>query len=155
MGCYTVGVIDKEVEEIGLDALRRIGYQGIASINLKRDPSDGSVKILEINPRCSLWNHLATRSGVNIPALAYSDLAGHEWKIENPHRIGYYWWNVKEDLKSLIAYRRAGEWTIGQWIRSLFTKKECHVFAWRDPAPALYHFLYLIRIRFKRLFKPA
>lgn len=81
MGCYTVGVIDKEVEEIGLGALRRIGYQGIASINLKRDPSDGSVKILEINPRCSLWNHLATRSGVNIPALAYSDLAGREWKI--------------------------------------------------------------------------
>lgn len=155
MGCYTEGVVDREVEAVGLDALRRIGYRGIAAMNLKRDAVTGSIQILEINTRCSLWNHLATRSGVNIPALAYSELTGRAWKILNPYRVGLRWWHVKEDLKALIECRRAGEWTIGQWVRSLLSEKECHVFSWRDPVPPVYSLILFLRIRLRRLLKKA
>ncbi|MBI3802248.1 MAG: hypothetical protein HY282_00610 [Nitrospirae bacterium] len=153
MGCYTVGVIDKEIETVALAALRRIGYKGIAAMNLKRDPRNGAIKILEINPRCSLWNYLASRSGVNIPALACADSIGQSWKIQNPHRVGLHWWNMKEDLKSMMEYRRVGEWTMGRWVRSLLDKKVCHVFSWRDPAPALYSFLEFMRSRLKHFIK--
>lgn len=153
MGCYTVGVVDKEIEAVGLSALRKIGYQGIAAINLKRDPRNGSIKILEINPRCSLWNYLASRSGVNIPALSCADQVGRSWDIQASHVVGLHWWNVKEDLKALIEYRRAGEWTFGQWLRSLLKKKTCHVFSGKDPVPAIYSFFVFARNRVKRFLK--
>lgn len=153
MGCYTRGVKDEEIQKVALDALRRIGYCGIAALNLKRDSRDGSVKILEVNPRLSLWNYLATRSGVNVPALAYSESVGEKWEISNPHRVGLYWIHFKEDFKSLAEYRRNGEWTVGQWIQSLFTKKVYHVFSWRDPIPAFYSFFLFVRARLKRLLK--
>lgn len=55
--------------------LHELGYQGVAQVEYKRDPRDGSFRLMEVNLRPWRWIGLATASGVNLP------LAAHRWAL--------------------------------------------------------------------------
>jgi D-aspartate ligase len=65
-----------EVVEHGLRLLRGLGFHGVSQVELKRDPRDGSFKLMEVNPRLWQWHGLAAACGVNLPVIAARDLAG-------------------------------------------------------------------------------
>jgi D-aspartate ligase len=137
-GSYTRSWIDPEVSRVGIEALEKIGYLGPANLNLKLDPRTGRAVILEINPRFSLWCHLASRSGVNLPLAMYNDCKGLPLPKLSQSGIERRWFYLYIDWRSLSEYRKAGEWTLFSWFRSLFYPR-LTFFRWdpKDPLPIL------------------
>jgi len=65
-----------EVVDQGLRFLRELGHVGLSQVEFKRDPRDGSYRLMEINPRLWQWHGLAAACGVDFPRIAYEDLVG-------------------------------------------------------------------------------
>lgn len=120
-----------DVAALGRDVAARIGLRGVAKFDFKRAP-DGSLYLLEINPRFNLWHHLGAVAGVNLPALVYADLTGHARPRAAIARAGACWCRPKEDL---LAAREAGVSTLS-WL--LWAARcEASSIRWDDPMPFL------------------
>jgi D-aspartate ligase len=80
IGTCRVGesVWEQDVVDAGLRLLRTLGFHGISQVEFKRDPRDGSFKLMEVNPRLWQWHGLAAACGVDLPLIAYRDLAGED-----------------------------------------------------------------------------
>jgi D-aspartate ligase len=65
-----------DVVEHGLRLLRGLDFHGPSQVEFKRDPRDGVLKLMEVNPRLWQWHELATACGVDLPLIAYRDLLG-------------------------------------------------------------------------------
>jgi D-aspartate ligase len=65
-----------EVVDQGLALLSALGFHGLSQVEFKRDPRDGSYKLMEVNPRLWQWHGLAAACGVDLPLIAYHDLLG-------------------------------------------------------------------------------
>jgi predicted ATP-grasp superfamily ATP-dependent carboligase len=123
---------------LGLDILERLGMVGVVKLDFKRDPRTGRFYLLEVNPRFSLWNHLGAASGVNLPLLAYKDLAGLPVTPAPPAKIGVRWLSLADDARTFMrSFAPAGELSLGGWIASLRGPKVYDVFAWDDVSPFL------------------
>jgi D-aspartate ligase len=68
----------QEVVDAGLRLLRELRFHGISQVEFKRDPRDGRFKLMEVNPRLWQWHGLAAACGVDLPLIAYRDLAGED-----------------------------------------------------------------------------
>ncbi len=66
----------EDVVEQGLRLLHEVGHTGLSQVEFKRDPRDGVLRLMEINPRLWQWHGLATACGVDLPRIAYEDLVG-------------------------------------------------------------------------------
>lgn len=120
-----------DVAALGRDVAARIGLRGVAKFDFKRAP-DGSLHLLEINPRFNLWHHLGAVAGVNLPALVYADLTGHARPRAAIARAGACWCRPKEDL---LAAREAGTSALA-WL--LWAARcEASSIRWDDPLPFL------------------
>ena len=64
------------VVDSGLRLLRALGFHGLSQVEFKRDPRDGSYRLMEVNPRLFQWHGLAAACGVDLPLIAYRDLTG-------------------------------------------------------------------------------
>lgn len=120
-----------DVDAMGRDVLQRLGFTGIAKLDFKRHPVDGSLHLLEINPRYSLWHHLGAKAGLNIPALVYRDLTGLERGPVRKARVGTRWCSPWRDLQ---AIRSEGRSVLGWLPWMLSTEAKCAI-AWDDPLP--------------------
>lgn len=60
-----------ELVEQAISLLGKLNWRGVAEAEWMRDPRDGRLKLMEINPR--YWNslHLAIQSGIDFPFLHY------------------------------------------------------------------------------------
>ena len=120
-GCLVETVHEPELEALAADVLRRIGFRGIANMNFKRHAVTGAWLLLEINPRVSHWNILASRAGVNLPWLAWRDLTGAGPVALPPRRVGLWYRHTGQLLRSLRADLAAGRigWSgvLGAWLR--------------------------------------
>ena len=56
----------RETSETAERFLVKAGYRGIAAAEFKRHPKTGELKIIEVNPRPSLWFSVSTKSGVRL-----------------------------------------------------------------------------------------
>jgi predicted ATP-grasp superfamily ATP-dependent carboligase len=68
---YRVSVSNRPIAEIGIRLLEQIGWQGVAMVEFKVDPRDGTPKLMEVNPR--FWGSLslAIEAGIDFPHLLY------------------------------------------------------------------------------------
>jgi D-aspartate ligase len=66
----------QEVVDAGLELMRRLGCNGLAQVEFKRDPRDGAFKLIEVNPRLFQWHGLAAACGADLTKVAYFDLLG-------------------------------------------------------------------------------
>jgi predicted ATP-grasp superfamily ATP-dependent carboligase len=78
VGTARVGeaVWDEEVVDSGLRLLRELDFHGIAQVEWKRDPRDGELKLMEVNPRLWQWHGLSAACGADVTLAAYWDLLG-------------------------------------------------------------------------------
>ena len=93
MGSARVGeaVWDDEVVESGLRLLRELGFQGIAQVEWKRDPRDGRLKLIEVNPRLWQWHGLTGACGADVTQTAYWDLIGVSVPFARTDSSGKRW----------------------------------------------------------------
>jgi D-aspartate ligase len=93
MGSARVGVSawDDEVVDSGLRLLSELRFHGISQVEWKRDPRDGLLKLIEVNPRLWQWHGLASACGVDIPWIAYRDLLAERLTPERMRVEGKRW----------------------------------------------------------------
>jgi len=149
---YLTLVHDDAVREAGLDATDRLGVVGPLKLDFKRDPRDGRLYLLEVNPRYSLWNHLGAACGVNLPLIAYRDLTGERAQPQREYRTDVRWLSFGDDMRAFVRdYRPAGALSVADWLRSFRGPKVYDVFAWRDPWPLVVSVARSIEARLRAL----
>jgi len=125
-----------EVERLGRSIVEALGWNGLVEVEFKRDPRDGSYKLLDINGRVWTWHALGPRAGVDFPYLAWRISQG--LPIEPVRaRPGVRWVRLATDIPSALSAVRAGELSLHEWAASLRRPRQGAVLAWDDPLPSL------------------
>ncbi len=119
-----------EVYALGREVVRRLDLRGVAKLDFKRG-SDGRLRLLEINPRFTLWHHPAALAGVNVPALVYGDLAGLRRPIVPRARPGVSWCKIWQDGR---AARAVGV-PLARWVTWALRCPAKSAVSWDDPLP--------------------
>lgn len=122
----------EDVLALGRSIVRRLGLRGVAKLDFKRG-ADGSLHLLEVNPRFTLWHHLGARAGVNIPALVYCDLLGRSRPRASRARSGVRWCKVWTDHRAA----RSDGMPLGRWVAWALGVEAKRALAWDDPWPFL------------------
>jgi predicted ATP-grasp superfamily ATP-dependent carboligase len=120
-------------EECALRLLRAMDWQGVAMVEFKVDPRDGTPKLMEINPK--FWGSLplAIRSGVDFPYLLYRSAMGLAVRPPAPQPSGIQCRNLLPgDLLYFLA--RRGQ-VPGDFWRWKGTADD--LLSLRDPGPVL------------------
>ena len=114
-------------------------YRGLVMVEFKRDPRDGTYNLMEINPRTVSGNQLGVSAGVDLPWIAYRNLAGLDpaETLQRPFRLNVKYVNEEWDVQAFAALRKSKELTLVDWIRSLLGTRAWALFAWDDPLPIL------------------
>lgn len=83
-----ISVFDKELTESGIKLLKALKWHGIAMVEFKKDISDGSFKLMELNPR--FWGALplAINCGVNFPYLLCKMASGENVEPVMTYKVG-------------------------------------------------------------------
>lgn len=148
LGCYVVSDRNPEVADAGLRFLRGIGLRGLFHVEFKRDSRDDQLKLIECNHRFTIELVFSPR---NLPLLTYNRLLGRPLPSPGPYRTGKRLWNPVEDTKAARSYRRHGELSWAQWLRSLLHLQQFHAFRWDDPLPTMaFHLRKLTRALVRR-----
>lgn len=149
-GCLVETITSPEIYETGLEAAKKLKIKGFFNIQFKRDVNSGKLKIMEVHIRNSVWNYLGTASGVNLLAIGYYDALGLDYPGSKRYQTGVKFIDIKRDVKSLNDYRKAGEWTIGSYLKSLRGKRVYDMFKWSDPMPFIMDFWFEFKRRLSR-----
>jgi D-aspartate ligase len=137
VGTCRVGVAEWDDEAV--DGARRflhaLGYHGISQVEYKRDPRDGTLRLMEVNARLWQWHSLAAACGVDLVQMAYRDAIGQPVTARTSRAAGRRRWvalvrHVRESRREHLGLRR----TLAP-LRPPFTEP---VFSLRDPMPAIH-----------------
>jgi D-aspartate ligase len=119
-----------DVRRQGRTIAERLGLTGVAKFDFKRDPH-GTLRLLEVNPRFTLWHHAGALAGVNIPAMVFADLTGTPRPQAVQARPGVRWCRVWSDFP---AARAAGV-PLGRWLAWILRCEAKSSLSWDDPLP--------------------
>jgi len=158
IGTYHISDRAEDVKEQGLRFFQRIGLRGMANVEFKRDARDGSLKLIECNPRFSAANELLTRSGIDFALFVYNRLTGRPLPETGGYRTGVRLVRPLEDFAAFRAYRSGGEWTTLGYLCSLLCRRWHTAYAsWRDPWPSAVRAFHVVRyqIRKRLLSRPS
>jgi D-aspartate ligase len=98
-----------EILESSIGFLKKIGFQGVCGTEFKSDPRDGKLKIIEINPRPTLWFQLSHASGKRVVETACRDFAGLPFEMSSPQVDGVLWRYALKDISSKLFYLLKGK----------------------------------------------
>lgn len=93
-----------DIYDMSRALLEKIGWFGVAMVEFKVDPRDGSPKLMEINPR--FWGSLslAIHAGVNFPLLLHKMAMGEHVDPVEKYRSGIACrWLIPGDLLHFIC----------------------------------------------------
>jgi D-aspartate ligase len=119
-----------DVLALGRDLVDRVGLRGVAKFDFKRAP-DGTLFLLEINPRLSFWNHPGAVAGVHLAELMYRDLIDAPIRPTGPARAGVRWCDILPDAMAA----RAGGLSTAAWLRWVMNAETRAEWAADDPLP--------------------
>lgn len=114
-------------------------YRGLVMVEFKRDARDGSYHLMEINPRTVSGNQLGVSAGVDLPWIAYRNLAelDRAETLQPPFRLNVKYVNEEWDVQAFAALRKSKQLTFAGWMWSLRGTRAWSLFAWDDPLPLL------------------
>jgi predicted ATP-grasp superfamily ATP-dependent carboligase len=138
-----------ELEELSVRFLRAIDYYGLAELEYKRDPRDGSVKLLDVNARTWGYHTLGRAAGVDFPYLLFLDQVGRSVPAARA-RTDVRWIRLLTDVPNALRDVRAGTAGLGDYLRSLRGIDTEAVFSRADPLPGLYELALLPYLAVRR-----
>jgi D-aspartate ligase len=137
VGTCRVGeaVWDADAVSGALRLLRELGFHGISQVEYKRDPRDGSLRLMEVNARLWQWHSLASDCGVDLVAIAYRDALGLPVTEATSERAGHRRWvalvrHLRESRRDRLGLRA----TLAP-LRPPFSEP---VLSLRDPMPGVH-----------------
>ncbi len=138
-----------EVEHVGQRLLSAMGFTGIVEVEFKRDPRDGNLKLLDINPRAWRWISLGPRAGVDFPYLLYRLSRGEA--IDSIRGVaGVRWVRMATDLIAAACEMWRGATTLRVYLNSLRPPIEFSILAADDLLPAILEMPQVIAADFRR-----
>ena len=115
--------------------LTKLGYRGIADLDLRLDERDGQYKLLDFNPRLGAQFRLFTGpGGLDVVRAAYLDLTGQRVTGAEPES-GRTFMVESYDLLSAISYWRRREISLRSWLAATRQVDEMAWFARDDLRP--------------------
>ena len=131
--------------------LGRLGYRGIADLDLRLDDRDGQYKLLDFNPRLGAQFRLFTGpDGLDVVRAAYLDLTGQPVTGAAPES-GRSFMVESYDPLAAISYWRRGEISLRSWLAGARRVDETAWFARDDLRPFE---LMCIRMGWRALTRP-
>jgi len=124
-----------DVAAAGLAVLRAIGAKGICNVELKRRQHDGALVLIECNLRLTASDVLERRAGLDLAWIAYQAAHGLAEPVPASFDDGLHQWVPRADWRAYRSYRRAGELTTGEWLRSIAHSQVFPIFDHRDLGP--------------------
>jgi D-aspartate ligase len=116
--------------------IREIGYTGLIELEYKRDPRDGELKLLDMNPRVWGWLTLCGAAGVDFPWLLWLFVSGQD--VPAPRQAhGVRWLRLTTDTPTALKQVARRRLPVREYARSLRRPRESAIFAWDDPMPGL------------------
>lgn len=147
-----VETIDEpEVEALSERVLGKIAYDGLVELEYKRDPRDGSFKLLDFNARTWGYHTIGPAAGVDFPYLLFRRALGLPVERQRA-TAGVRWVRLLTDLPTGFAQIRAGDFGIRQYLRTLRSAHVEAVFSRHDPLPGLAELALLPYLAVKRGF---
>jgi len=126
-----------DIRDMAQSLLQALGWFGVAMVEFKVDPRDGTPKLMEINPR--FWGSLAlaVTAGVNFPYLLYRMSCGEDFSPVERYPVGVRCrWLLPGDMLHFI-YNPERRSLIPRFFR-LFEKDTAYdILSATDPLPAL------------------
>jgi len=139
------------VEALSERLLGRIAYDGLVELEYKRDPRDGSFKLLDFNARTWGYHTIAPAAGVDFPYLLYRHALG--LPVEQQRATpGVRWVRLLTDLPTGFVQIRAGDFGVREYLRTLRSAHVEAVFSRNDPLPGLAELALLPYLAVKRGF---
>jgi D-aspartate ligase len=105
-------------------------------VEFKRDPRDGELKLLDVNPRLWTWHTLCRRAGVDFPYLLHLQALGRPLPPAQAV-AGVRWIRVATDVLAASRQIRRRQLGIAQYLGTLRPPVELAVFDPRDPLPSV------------------
>jgi predicted ATP-grasp superfamily ATP-dependent carboligase len=139
-GSYMEACWSDEIAALSTDLVRKLGYRGICGTEYKFDPRDGAWKLIELNPRPTLWYSLARAAGVDVVWDAYCDLIGRPNPVHaNCQDDRVRWQLFVRDLVSAWHFLRRGELSPREFLRTVVDprRKDEAMLSLRDPGTLL------------------
>lgn len=127
---------DAEVRETSRRILNSIPFNGLVEIEYKRDPRNGVLKLLDVNPRPWAWFSLAEASGVDLGAMLWEKVVGLEVTPATA-RPNVAWMYLSHDFASAVKLCFMGRLGILNYLRSFLSVRVWGTFDIKDPMPGL------------------
>ena len=139
--------LDKHCEKF----LKKLNYKGLCGIEVKQDPRDKEVKLIEINPRYGLWEEMGIPVGINLAKQAVDSLFGEKQEKIQPKSFKQRWVSLHRDIPVLPGYLKDGL-SIGELIRSYSPPIVVNDFPLTDPIYSFRFALYYLGLLIKKIF---
>lgn len=139
-GSYMEASWNPEIAELSTALVKKAAYRGVCGTEYKYDPRDGRWKLIELNPRPTLWYSLARAAGVDVPWDAYCDLIGRPNPIHRDCQDDRVRWQLLvRDVVSAWHFKKSGELSWPDFLRTVIDprSKDYAVLSLRDPGTAL------------------
>jgi len=139
-GSYMEACWSDEIARLSADLVRKLGYRGLCGTEYKWDPRDKAWKLIEVNPRPTLWFALTRAAGVDVVWDAYCDLTGQPNPVHTACQDDRVRWQLLvRDLVSGWHFLRRRELSFREYLRTVVDprRKEYAVLSRRDPVAAL------------------
>lgn len=127
-----------ETAETAEKLLSGLGYHGIAAAEFKRHPETGTLKIIEVNPRPSLWFSVSTGAGVLLIKTAIAEARGTPLPPAARQKDGVLWRYTAKDIATQVFYLRHKDFVLPPPDLSRkgpVTGRADVTGAWDDPMP--------------------
>jgi predicted ATP-grasp superfamily ATP-dependent carboligase len=138
VGSVMLAQPDALVREATIRLATALDYRGILGVEFKYSAVDGKLYFIEINARTEAFHSLGRKLGVDLPALAYRDLACRVPMEEETSGCdeAIFWINLEADLR--VLWRTRKNWRFKDAAKPYLSRKEWAVFAGGDPVPWLH-----------------
>jgi D-aspartate ligase len=137
---YTSTFVEVVDEPQLIDAARRllgsIAHHGLVEVEFKRDARDGSMKVLDVNPRPWTWFGLGAAAGVDLGAMLWAIKSGQTVQAASA-RPNTSWMYLVRDMVAAGKLISSGRLRKRAYLGSFATVKAWADFTASDPAPAL------------------
>jgi predicted ATP-grasp superfamily ATP-dependent carboligase len=131
--------------------LHSIAHHGLVEVEFKRDPRDGVLKLLDVNPRPWNWLGLASAAGLHLGAAIAATARGDRVP-DGAARDGVGWAFATRDLACAARSVPLRPASIVPYLASWMRVRKLACFSWADPLPVLVDFpATLARMALRRL----
>ncbi|MBN9219711.1 MAG: ATP-grasp domain-containing protein [Mesorhizobium sp.] len=133
--------------------LESIGHHGLVEVEFKRDARDGTMKVLDVNPRPWTWFGLGAAAGVDLGAMLWAVRSGRNPTVASA-RPGTSWMYLVRDMVAACQLIASGRLTKRAYFGSFASVSAWATFMARDPIPALIDLpLTIWRVLTRRIFR--